>query len=74
MTMKMSHLRTVETRQRILRLIPKSEKETLSGQSSRMTPLGWRVSASQVSRFHIMKLQKDFERTKFANDPAWPAR
>ena len=52
----------------------KNEKKPLSGQSSRMTPLGRSVSAGQVSRFYEVKSQKAFERTKFASDPAWTER
>ncbi|MBA0016374.1 hypothetical protein HZR21_04300 [Lactococcus laudensis] len=44
----------------------------MSEQSSRMTPLGPSASEGQVSSFrNVLKAQKDFERTKFANDPAW---
>ncbi|CCK19262.1 hypothetical protein BN193_03550 [Lactococcus raffinolactis 4877] len=39
-----------------------------------MIPLGRSVSGCQVSRFHEVKSQKDFERTQFANDPAWQER
>jgi hypothetical protein len=39
-----------------------------------MPPLGRSISAGQVSRFYQVKSQKAFERTKFANAPAWPQR
>lgn len=44
--------------------------KTLSGRSSRMTPLGRSISIGQVSRFHDMKSQKGarMTTTKISND------